>query len=160
MEDGCCTRVIPLLGDFLRPHLGCGVDLNRAKVVRDVFSVSIYLVLRYAAGPVGPTNSWLYGLLRTPRDDGLQGGVILACGNPEICVEGVVTDGQGEVVSASFLVLLLPDTTTLNQLTASGASQDPVPFAVSILSLMNSMQFVVIAFLLVCVAMMITLQLA
>ena len=37
---------------------------------------------------------------------------------------------------------------------------DPVPFAVSILSLVNLMQLVVIAFLLVCVAMMVTLQLA
>lgn len=37
---------------------------------------------------------------------------------------------------------------------------DPVPFAVSMLSLMNLMQLVVIAFLLVCVAMMVTLQLA
>jgi len=35
-----------------------------------------------------------------------------------------------------------------------------MPFAVWMLSLMNLMQLVVIAFLLVCVAMMVTLQLA
>ena len=37
---------------------------------------------------------------------------------------------------------------------------EPIPFAVSMSSLVNLMQFVVIAFLLVCVAMMVTLQLA
>ena len=37
---------------------------------------------------------------------------------------------------------------------------EPMPLAVSISSLVNLMQFVVIAFLLVCVAMMVTLQLA
>ena len=74
----------------------------------------------------------------------------MAGGNAKVGVEGVIADGQGEVVSACVLVLLLPDATTL----------DPVPFAVSMLSLMNLMQLVVIAFLLVCVAMMVTLQLA
>ena len=78
------------------------------------------------AGPEGPTNSCLCGLLRTPRDDGLHGGVILACGNAEVGVEGVIADGQGEVVSACFLVLLLPDAATLDQLAARGAPENPM----------------------------------
>ena len=83
--------------------------------------------------------------------------------------------------------MLLPDPATFDQLAARGTPENavgwgegvvaddgldgnieiecqgrdgPRPFAVSMLSLLNLMQFVVIAFLLVCVAMMVTLQLA
>jgi len=78
------------------------------------------------AGPEGPTNSYLCGFLRPPGDDGLQGGIILTGGNAEVGVEGVIADRQGEVVSACFLVLLFPDTTTLDQLPARGAPKNPM----------------------------------
>jgi len=50
----------------------------------------------------------------------------LACGDAKVGVEGVIADGQGEVVSACFLVLLLPDTTTLNQVPPWGAAENPM----------------------------------
>lgn len=38
----------------------------------------------------------------------------------------MIADGQGEVVSACVFVLLLPDTTTLDQLTTWGAPENTV----------------------------------
>ena len=46
--------------------------------------------------------------------------------NAEVGVEGVIADGQGEIINACFLVLLLPNSTTLNKVTARGASENPV----------------------------------
>jgi len=72
------------------------------------------------------TNSYLCGFLRPPRNDGLQRDVILTGCNAEVGVEGVIADGQSEVVSACFFVLLLPDTTTLNQVSPWGTTENPM----------------------------------
>ena len=50
----------------------------------------------------------------------------MTCGNAEVGIEGMIADGQGEVVSTCVLVLLLPDATTLDQLPAWGASENPM----------------------------------
>ena len=50
----------------------------------------------------------------------------MTCGNAEVGIEGMIADGQGEVVSTCVLVLLLPDATTLDQLTTWGAPENPM----------------------------------
>ena len=58
-----------------------------------------------------------------PRDDGLQGQIVLVRGLAEVGVEAMVADGQRVVVSAGLLVLLPPDTAALDQLAAPGAAE-------------------------------------
>ena len=63
------------------------------------------------------------GVLWTPRDDGLQGHVVLVCGLADVGVERVIADRLGEVIRAGFLVLLLPYAAAFNQLTTRGSDR-------------------------------------
>lgn len=65
-----------------------------------------------------------------PRDDGLNGWIVLTCGLPKIGIEATATDCQREIVSTSLFVLFLPDGSTFNVMAARGFGEDPMRWRV------------------------------